>query len=90
MITPVLQDSFRIPLDSLRQDSARVAAPSDSARAAMPEMPMPEMRPPQNEKFLIGGYSVAAAIYALYLVILFRRWSALRQRQQDQPHGSRQ
>jgi hypothetical protein len=80
------QDSLKTRIiqqyrDSLRQDSLQraIAAPADTASSAMP---MPEMRTPQNTGYLIAAFVVAGSIYTLYLLIMFRRWSALRRRQQ--------
>ena len=69
--------------DSIRKDSIQRATASpaqvDTNKSAMP---MPEMRTPQNSGYLLAAMLVAGSIYTLYLFILFRRWSALRLRQQ--------
>ena len=79
-------------LDSVRRDSVRKAAlqgsaPVDTNRSAMP---LPEMRTPQNSGYLIAALLLAGSIYTLYVVILLRRWSALRLRQtKNTPRATR-
>lgn len=69
------------------QDSARVADSVRAASAAAAQgspvtgVPMPtEMRTPQNVGYLEAAYAAATVVYGSYVVILFRRWSALRRR----------
>jgi len=62
-----------------RQDSAKAqVVDSTSATTGQAE---PEFRTPQNAGYMHIAYIVAAVIYGSYLLILRRRWSSLRQRQ---------
>ena len=71
--------------DSAGQAAASTAVDSSIATTAMP---MPEMRTPENGRFLRMGYLAASIIYISYLVIMYRRWSALRSRQKNSAANS--
>jgi hypothetical protein len=66
--------------DSAQDTTAR--APQDSTTATT-AIPLPQMRTPENGGFLQLGYLAASTIYISYLVIMYRRWSALRSRQKN-------
>lgn len=60
------------------QDTTTRAAGDPTSATTM--MPVPEMRTPDNGRFLKLGYLAASIIYISYLVIMYRRWSSLRAR----------
>ncbi len=62
------------------QDSA-IARASDSTSATAVPTAEPQFRTPQNVGYLQIAYTVAAVIYGSYLLLLRRRWSALKKRQ---------
>ena len=66
--------------DSAKDSTARASGDTTTGTTAMPR---PEMRTPENGGFLLLGYLAASTIYISYLVIMYRRWSALRSRQQQ-------
>lgn len=43
--------------------------------------PSPPMRTPENVGFMASAYTVAAVLYGSYIVLMFRRWSALKAHQ---------
>ena len=62
------------------QDSAK-AQVVDSTIATTSQTAEPEFRTPQNAGYMHIAYSVAAVIYGGYLLVLRRRWTALKKRQ---------
>ena len=75
---------MRIELVTLyeTQDSAK-AQTVDSTSATTAQAAEPGFRTPQNAGYMHIAYGVAAVIYGSYLLILRRRWSSLRQRQNN-------
>ncbi|MEO7359665.1 MAG: hypothetical protein ABI120_05005 [Gemmatimonadaceae bacterium] len=65
-----------------RQDSSKVQAVDSTSTATM-QSAEPEFRTPQNAGYMHIAYVVAAVIYGSYLLILRRRWSLLRQQQNN-------
>ncbi|GEM_PF-2296625 len=66
--------------NAVQDSSSRLAGDTTTATVAMPR---PEMRTPENGRYLQMGYLAASIIYISYLFIMYRRWSALRSRQQQ-------
>lgn len=70
------------------QDSAK-ARVADSTSATTVQAAEPAYRTPENAGFMHIAYTVAAIIYGSYLLVLRRRWSALRKRQANNAAQSR-
>ena len=70
------------------QDSAKARA-ADSTSATTTQAAEPEFRTPENAGYMHIAYTVAAVIYGSYLLVLRRRWSALRRRQANNAAHSR-
>lgn len=70
----------------LVKDSSNSVAPrADSANAAVTAQPViaqPVMRTPENGGYLKIAYGAAAVIYISYLLLLRRRWTSVRARQE--------
>lgn len=86
-LTIIEQDSSR-GRSGLVKDSANAARPrADSANAAVTAQPI--MRTPENGGYLKIAYGAAAVIYISYLLLLRRRWTAVRARQEKNTLRSR-
>ena len=75
---------MRIELATFRemQDAAK-ASVIDSTGSTATQTAEPEFRTPQNAGYMHIAYSVAAVIYGSYLLILRRRWSSLKKRENN-------
>ena len=64
------------------QDSAK-AQVVDSTSGTTTQSAEPQFRTPQNAGYMHIAYAVAAVIYGGYLLVLRRRWSSLKKRQNN-------
>ena len=64
------------------QDAAK-AQVVDSTSATTVQTAEPAFRTPQNAGFMQAAYTVAAVIFGGYLLVLRRRWTSLKKRQNN-------
>ena len=75
------------PIDTSIAGAPR--ADRGAATTAQPVIAQPVMRTPQNGGYLKIAYGAAAVIYISYLMLLRRRWIAVRARQEKNMLRSR-